>query len=77
MKDVDKLTQVLEGEAEVGDGEGATELVINKGEIRFDSVDFSYVPERQILFQITFHVPAGKTYAFVSKSVGNFLENFP
>jgi ATP-binding cassette subfamily B protein len=36
--------------------------------VRFDQVNFSYQPERQILHQVSFEIPAGKKLAIVGPS---------
>ena len=39
-----------------------------RGEVRFEHVDFSYSPERQILRDVTFELPAGRSVAIVGPS---------
>lgn len=43
----------------------APNLEVTDGEIRFENVSFSYVPEREVLSEVTFRVEAGKTMALV------------
>jgi ATP-binding cassette subfamily B protein len=43
-------------------------LVVKGGEVRFQAVDFGYDPRRQILHDLSFYVPAGKTVAIVGPS---------
>ncbi|ARP85528.1 ABC transporter transmembrane domain-containing protein [Bordetella genomosp. 9] len=38
------------------------------GEVRFEGVNFSYEPGRQILWDVSFHIPAGRTLAVVGGS---------
>ena len=38
------------------------------GEVRFEHVDFHYEPNRQILFDVSFVIPAGRTIAVVGPS---------
>ena len=40
----------------------------NVSEVRFDHVSFSYAPDRQILFDVSFAIPAGNTVAVVGAS---------
>ena len=53
---------------EVKDVAGATPLEVTRGEIRFDHVAFHYDPERPILRDLSFHVPAGSMVAIVGPS---------
>jgi ATP-binding cassette subfamily B protein len=41
---------------------------VRRADIRYEHVAFSYTPEKQILTDITFTVPAGKMYAVVGPS---------
>ncbi len=66
--DMGAMFSLLDEAEEVTDKEDATDLVINKGEITFENVKFSYDPEREILKGVSFHVPAGKTVAIVGPS---------
>lgn len=49
-------------------GKAAAQPVIVRGELRFENVSFSYRPERDILNNVSFFVPAGKTVAVVGVS---------
>ena len=66
--DINAMFKILHQNAEVEDRAGAVPLVISSGAIRFDNVEFAYVPERQILRGISFEVPAGQTVAIVGPS---------
>jgi len=44
------------------------EIAASGGSIEFRNVDFSYTPDRQILSNVSFFVPAGETVAFVSNT---------
>ena len=68
LADMDRIFKLLEREAEVTDRKHAQILDLNKGEIRFEKVDFSYQPERAILHQVDFTVPAGHKVAVVGHS---------
>jgi ATP-binding cassette subfamily B protein len=66
--DIEKMFEVLARPAEIEDIPGARPLLITAGNVRFDNVQFSYEPERQILKGLSFEVPAGKTVAIVGPS---------
>lgn len=66
--DIEKMFGVLQRNPEVKDLPGAKPLVVSAGAVRFDSVQFSYDPERPILKGLSFEVPAGKTVAIVGPS---------
>ncbi len=68
LADMEKMFSLLEVNAEVKDKPGAPDLKVSAGEIRFEHVDFSYDPKRQILFDVSFEVPPGKTVAVVGHS---------
>ncbi|AIL12920.1 metal ABC transporter permease [Candidatus Paracaedimonas acanthamoebae] len=53
---------------EVIDPKQSKELTIKDGTIIFKNVSFSYTAERQILNNISFEIPAGKTLAIVGPS---------
>lgn len=50
---------------EITDIPSAAPLHINKGNILFKDVSFGYNPDREILHNVSFEVPAGKTVAIV------------
>src|SRR5262249_49373983 len=50
---------------EIRDATTAVPLAVRRGEIRFDNVSFRYDPERQILHDVDFTIPSGKTIAVV------------
>jgi len=68
LTDLDKMFALLEREREIADTPGALPLQVTHGQVRFDHVDFSYEPNRQILHDVSFEVPAGKTVAVVGPS---------
>lgn len=68
LADMDLVFKLLEREPEVRDRPQAKNLALTHGAIRFEHVDFSYQPERQILFDVDFEVPAGHTVAVVGHS---------
>ena len=68
LADMDRVFKLLERGAEVTDRKDAQTLELKKGEIHFEKVDFSYRPERAILHQVDFTVPAGHKVAVVGHS---------
>ncbi|MCU0790012.1 MAG: ABC transporter ATP-binding protein/permease, partial [Nitratireductor sp.] len=68
LTDIEAMFALLDVDAEVKDAPGARPLQIARGEIAFESVDFHYDPDRPILRNVSFTVPAGKTVAIVGPS---------
>jgi ATP-binding cassette subfamily B protein len=68
LADMEKMFALLEQHAEIRDKSGAPELAAPHGAIRFEHVDFAYDPKRQILFDVSFDVPTGRTVAVVGAS---------
>ena len=68
LTDMEKMFRLLAENREIADKPGAKALVVNGAGIRFENVDFSYDPKRQILFDVSFEVPAGHTVAVVGSS---------
>ncbi len=68
LTDIEKMMEVLDRNPEVADRPDATDLTVNGGAIRFDHVKFAYDPERVILQDVSFEVPAGKMFAIVGPS---------
>jgi len=66
--DTDRMFRLLEENREIQDSPGATDLVAGSASIRFEGVDFSFDPKRQILFDVSFDVPAGTKVAVVGHS---------
>ncbi len=66
--DIETMFVLLHEPPEIVDRPGAKALVVNKGAIKFENVSFAYDPERQILKNISFEVPAGKMVAIVGPS---------
>ncbi|HJW27323.1 MAG TPA: ABC transporter transmembrane domain-containing protein [Rhodocyclaceae bacterium] len=64
----EKMFRLLEQKPEIEDKPGLPDLRVEKGEIRFDRVDFGYEPSRQILWDVSFSVPPGGTVAVVGGS---------
>jgi ATP-binding cassette subfamily B protein len=66
--DIDDMFRIIERNPEIQDRPGAKPLVVSAGEVRFEDVAFSYMPERKILKGISFTVPPGRTVAIVGPS---------
>jgi ATP-binding cassette subfamily B protein len=66
--DMEKMYSLLDENREIQDKPGAKPLVIGGASVRFDNVNFGYGEKRQILFDVSFDVPAGKTVAVVGSS---------
>ncbi len=66
--DMDRMFRLLEENREVADRPGAVDLPPGAAAIRFEHVDFAYEPNRQILFDVSFEVPAGSKVAVVGHS---------
>jgi ATP-binding cassette, subfamily B, heavy metal transporter len=66
--DIETMFALLHEPAEIVDQPGAKPLRVKKGEIKFENVSFAYDPERHILKNVSFEVPAGKMVAIVGPS---------
>jgi len=68
LTDLDKMFALMERHREVDDAAGALALQVSDGVVRFEGVSFAYEPERPILHDLSFEIPAGKTVAVVGPS---------
>jgi len=68
LVDLETMFALLQEHPEVEDKPGAVPLKVPHGTIRFNDVSFSYDPERQVLHDVSFEVPAGKMVAIVGPS---------
>ncbi len=68
LADMEKMFNLLDQHREVADSRGAQTLHIRSAALEFRQVDFSYEKNRQILFGVSFDVPAGTTTAVVGHS---------
>lgn len=68
LVDMEKMFRLLDENREIEDAPGAVVLKVDQATIHFEQVCFSYEPKRQILFDITFDIPAGHTIAVVGAS---------
>jgi ATP-binding cassette, subfamily B, heavy metal transporter len=66
--DMDRMFHLLEENREIQDKPNAPPLTDGPATVRFDHVNFSYEPERQILFDVSFEIPAGHKVAVVGHS---------
>jgi ATP-binding cassette, subfamily B, heavy metal transporter len=66
--DIETMFTLLREPAEIVDRPGAKPLRVDKGKIKFENVSFAYDPERVILKNVSFEVPAGKMVAIVGPS---------
>jgi ABC-type transport system involved in Fe-S cluster assembly fused permease/ATPase subunit len=66
--DMESMFSLLRTEREIADPPGAPDLATGQAEIVFDHVLFGYDPRRDILKDVSFTVPAGKTVAIVGQS---------
>jgi ATP-binding cassette subfamily B protein len=66
--DMDRMFQLLEQNREIEDRPGAVPAPPGAALVRFENVDFSYDPRRQILFGVSFEIPRGRKVAVVGAS---------
>ena len=68
MLDMDRMFRLLTEHREVEDRPGAPELPPGPATVEFSRVQFSYEKARQILFDVSFTIPAGHRVAVVGHS---------
>ena len=68
LADMDLIFKLLERRPEIADAPDAGPLVLQRGEVRFEAVDFAYQPERQILHRVDFTIRPGEKVAVVGHS---------
>jgi len=68
LVDMEKMFELISVHAEIQDKPGAGELKLRDAEVEFRNVNFRYHPQRPILKNVSFRVPAGKTLAVVGPS---------
>jgi ATP-binding cassette subfamily B protein len=68
LADMERMFGLLKESEEVADKPGAPALKIDRASIQLEHVNFGYEPNRQILFDVSFSIPAGKTLAVVGAS---------
>ncbi len=65
MNALRRLFQIMDADPEVKEREDALEPERVEGEVVFDHVNFSYVPGKKAISDVSFRVPAGKTLGIV------------
>ncbi len=65
LGNLERLLSLVDRPREIADADGATLLKIDAGEVRFEHVDFAYETDREILRDIDFCIPAGRSIAVV------------
>ncbi len=63
-----RFVEVMEINPEIEDSQGSKDLVVNKGIIKYENVNFSYDDDTQILKDINLTVDGGSTIALVGES---------
>lgn len=77
-----RVFEVLDLEPEIADAPGAKPLAPSKGVLRFESVDFGYVPGKQVLTGVDFEVGPGQTLGIVGppgsgkSTIANLIPRF-
>ena len=68
LTDIERMFALMETHREVADAPDALALADGPCEVRFQQVNFSYEPTRQILHDVDFTIPAGHRVAVVGHS---------
>ncbi len=68
LADMEKMFKLLTESEEVKDRSDAADLILGDAAVRFEGVNFSYESNRQILFDMSFDIPAGHNIAVVGHS---------
>ncbi len=68
LADMERMFSLLDQHREVSDKPDARPLAVKGAALAFHHVDFRYEPQRQILFDVDFAIPAGTTTAVVGHS---------
>ncbi len=68
MTDMEKMFTLLGQHREIADAPGARPLQPHGAAVRFEHVRFGYDADREILHDVSFEIPAGKTVAVVGPS---------
>lgn len=64
----ERMFRLMEQKPEIEDRPGAKPLLVERGEVHFEHVDFSYEPARKILSDVSFTIAPGTTVAVVGGS---------
>ncbi len=65
LSNIERMFELMHEHRDVDDRPGAPSLAVSGGRVEFDRVRFGYDPRREILHEISFEIPAGKTVAVV------------
>ena len=68
LTDIERMFNLMQENREIADAPDARELPTGPLQINFDSVDFAYESNREILKNVNFAVPPGRTVAVVGHS---------
>jgi len=68
LANIERMFELLAVQPQIRDAPDARELEVRDGEIVFEHVSFAYRPDRQILDDVDFTVPAGHKVAVVGAS---------
>ncbi len=68
LTDIERMFNLLQQNQEIRDAENAVSLPHGPCDVAFEQVNFAYDPNRQILKDVSFTIPAGKTLAVVGHS---------
>lgn len=68
LADMEKMFRLLDANREIEDAPDAPSLQLDKVNVRFEGVTFSYDPTRQILHGVDLEIPSGHTVAVVGAS---------
>lgn len=68
ITDIERMFKLLTQNIEVRDKPDAAVLEVKGGAVKFEHVSFAYDPERPILHEVSFDIPAGRNVAVVGAS---------
>ncbi|MBC7183049.1 MAG: ABC transporter ATP-binding protein/permease, partial [Marinobacter sp.] len=68
LVNVERLFKLLGDKPAIEDAPDATELAVDKGGVQFEHIHFAYRPDRPILRDVNFSIPAGHKVAVVGAS---------
>lgn len=69
MTGIERFFQIMDADVDIFDEEGAKEIAIDRGEVKFENVGFSYADDgKQVLSHINLEVKAGENVALVGPS---------
>ena len=68
LVNMEEMFDILKANLVIKDKLDIPELMLSKGDIAFEGVDFSYNPKRSILHQISFNIKGGQRVAIVGPS---------